>query len=200
MKRICILVVLITCGGILKAQDFAAHLSAARTAYAGGKLEDARFAMQQMMQQLDILTGKEVLALLPAQLDTMKAVKKEDRVSGTSGFAGVVIHRAYGAPQQPNSSIGTAQLEVVTNAPLLSSVNTLLALPLMANNADQKVIKINGYKALVQQQGAGERADYEVQIPLTHSLITLKAPGLSEEKIIVLANTIPVADIAKQVQ
>ena len=48
-----------------QAQEFAKRMSEAKTAYAGGKLDDARFAMQQMLQEIDIITGKEVLKLLP---------------------------------------------------------------------------------------------------------------------------------------
>lgn len=200
MKRIIIIATLMFSCGILQAQDFATHLTAARTAYTGGKLEDARFAMQQMMQELDILTGKEVLALLPAKLDTMNARSKEDHVSGTSGYAGVVVHREYGASAGNNGGMGTAELEVITNSPLIGTLNTLLSLPMLAGNPDQKVIKIGGYKALVQKQDQGERANYEVQLPLSNSLITFKAPGLSQDKVIALANAIPVAEIAKRIQ
>jgi hypothetical protein len=201
MKRFFFSFCALMLAGAAQAQDFSAHLTTARTAYTGGKLDDARFAMQQMMQELDILTGKDVLALLPQKLDTAAANVKNDNVSGTSGFAGVVIHRNYGYGNAETGEQWGAELEVITNSPLIGALNGLLSLPFMGNNPDQKVIKINGYKALVQKvSGSNNRSDYELQLPLNNSLITLKAPGYSQEKVIALANTIPVAAIAKRLQ
>jgi hypothetical protein len=60
---------------------------------------------------------------------------------------------------------------------------------------------MGGYKALVQKTtGSNDRVDYEVQLPLNSSLITFKAPGYSQDQVIKMASTIPVADIAKMVQ
>ncbi|OLY92947.1 hypothetical protein SAMN05444008_10443 [Cnuella takakiae] len=188
-------------GSSLQAQDFAKHLTEARTAYTGGKLEDARFAMQQMMHELDIITGKEVLTLLPQKLDTLSANIPHDEVTGASGFTGVVIHRDYGKAIAQDGSEDKVSLEVITNSPLLGALNGLLALPILGNNPDQKVVKINGYKALVTKvSSTGEKDAFEVQLPLNNSLITLKAPGYNQDKIVAMANTIPVAAIAKAIQ
>lgn len=183
-----------------RAQDFVQHLGTARSAYSAGKLEEARFAMQQMMQELDLLTGKEIMALLPQKLDSLQANTKNDNVSGSSGFAGVVIHRDYGKGAPASGSYG-AEVEVITNSPLIGTLNTLLSMPFMGNNPDQKIIKISGYKALVQKMdGPDGRTDYEVQLPLNAALITVKAPGYSQDKLVALAGTVPVEEIAKRIQ
>jgi hypothetical protein len=76
-----------------------------------------------------------------------------------------------------------------------------LALPFITNNGDQKVIKINGYKALVQKvSGENNTNNYEIQLPMNSSLLTLKAPGYSQDDVIKMANTLPVADIMKMIQ
>lgn len=178
-----------------QAQDFSKQVATARTAYTAGKLDDSRFAMQQMLQELDIMTGKEIIKLLPQKLDDQAAVASKDNVAGASGWAGVVVHREYG------SAAKGMQVEVITNSPLIGSLNALLSLPFVAGNADQKIIKIEGYKALVQKtSGADETAEFELQLPLNNSLITLKAPGYTQEQIIKMGNTLPVAAIAKMVQ
>jgi hypothetical protein len=93
------------------------------------------------------------------------------------------------------------ELEIITNSPLLGSLNALLSLPFVANTGDQKVVKIDGYKALIQKvSGSGETPDYELQLPLNSSLITLKAPGYTQEQVLKMASTLPVAEIAKMVQ
>lgn len=176
-------------------QEFAKQLTTARTTYTTGKLDDSRFAMEQMLQELDMITGKEVLKILPQKMDDKAAVTAKDNVSGASGWAGVDIHREFGAADK------LVTLELITNSPLLGSLNALLSLPFIANNADQKVIKIDGYKALVQKvSSANDKTEYELQLPLNGSLITLKAPGYTQEQVVKMANTIPVSQIAKMIQ
>lgn len=178
-----------------KAQEFTSHLNTARTAYSGGKLEDTRFALQQMLLELDIIMGKEILKLLPQKMQDLAANTAQDNVTGTSGFVGVIIHRDYGKDDK------NIDLEVITNSPMIASLNTLLSLPFVGNTGDSKVVKINGYKALVQKvSGDNDRTDFELQLPLNSTLITLKAPGYTQEQVVAMANTLPVAAIAKMVQ
>ena len=178
------------------AQDFAKRLTEAKTAYSSGKLDDSRFAMEQMLQELDVITGKEVIKLLPAKMGDKEANTKADNVTGSSGFFGVVIHREYGTVDSSN-----VDLEIISNSPLVSSINALLSVPFVAGAGDNKVIKINGYKALVEKvSGSADKEEYQVQLPLNSTLITLKAPGYSQDDVIKMANSLPVADIAKMLQ
>lgn len=199
MKKLSIFIFLLAASTSGFAQEFTKQLATARSAYSSGKLEESRFAMQQMMQELDIISGKELMGLLPQKLDTLTANTAADNVSGTSGFAGVVVHREYGKAR-PDGDV-PAQIEIITNSPLIGSLNALLSLPLIGNTPDQKVIRIAGYKALVQKQsGSDDKPEYEVQLPMNSTLITLKAPGYSQDKIIALANSLPIAEIAKRIQ
>jgi hypothetical protein len=178
------------------AQDFAKRLTEAKTAYSSGKLDDSRFAMEQMLQELDVITGKEVIKLLPAKMGDKEANTKADNVTGSSGFFGVIIHREYGTVDSSN-----VDLEIISNSPLVSSINALLSVPFVAGAGDNKVIKINGYKALVEKvSGSADKEEYQVQLPLNSTLITLKAPGYSQDDVIKMANSLPVADIAKMLQ
>lgn len=196
MKKIFLTICCLYAVGMLSAQEFAKQLTEAKTAYAAGKLDDARFAMQQMLQEIDIITGKELLKILPLKMEDKQATTQKDNVSGSSGFFGVVIHREYGIVDSSNIT-----LEIVGNSPFIGTVNGLLSLPFVAGSGDNKVIKINGYKALVQKvTGANDKPDYELQLPLNNSLITLKAPGYSQDQVIKMANTLPVADMAKMLQ
>lgn len=205
MKKISfVFICFITAATTFAQQDFAKHLSEARTAYAAGKLDDTRFAMQQMLQELDMITGKEVLKLLPAKMGNENVRANRDNVSGTSGFIGVLIHREYGAPLKntaADSLTKTVSLEIISNSPLIGTLNALLSLPFVGNNPDQKIIKINGYKAIVQKvSGNDEQKDFELQLPLNNSLVTLRAPGYTQDDVIKMANTLPVGEIAKMLQ
>lgn len=196
MKKISFLIILFASFAKINAQDFAKRLTEAKTAYAAGKLEDSRFAMEQTLQELDIVTGKEVIKLLPMKMGDKAANTKADNVTGSSGFLGVIIHREYGTVDTSN-----IDLEIISNSPLIGSINALLSVPFIGSSGDNKIIKINGYKALAQKvTGSNDRTDYEIQLPLNNTLITFKAPGYSQDDVIKMANTLPIEDIAKMLQ
>jgi hypothetical protein len=192
MKNL-LLVVAIMAATTLNAQDFAKHLTTARSAYAGKKLEDSRFAMQQMLQELELLTGKEILRTLPAQLNELKAVTGTDEVTANSLFAGVVISRDYA------SASGKASVELIGNSPLLSSVNALLTMPFLSGAGEnQKVVKVQGYKALLQKSTSDNgRVAYELQLPLSTSLLSLKTTDLTEDEVLSAVQALPIADLVK---
>ena len=67
MKKIYFAILFLALGSTINAQEFAKQLTEAKTAYAAGKLDDARFAMQQMLQEIDIITGKDIIKNLPGK-------------------------------------------------------------------------------------------------------------------------------------
>lgn len=184
-------------------EEFKKYTSEARTTYEAGKLDDSRFAMQQMLAELDMIIGKEVLKALPASMLDKPAVTKLDNVAGASGFLGVVIHREYG---KDYNSMDTTEnrnvsIEIISNSPLIASINSLLSIPLIGNTGDNKVIKIAGYKALVtKNQGNNNETNYDLQLPLGSSLITVKAPGATQEQVAQMAGSLPIQDIARMLQ
>jgi len=196
MKKLFFLFITLTLTTLAFTQEFAKQVSTARSAYASGKLDDSRFAMQQMLQEIDMVIGKEVLKILPAKMEDQTASTNKDQVTTTSGFIGTAIHREYGSADK------LVTLDIITNSPLIGTFNAILSVPFIANTGDQKVIKIDGYKAVVQKvSGATEGAsDYEVQLPLHNNLITLRAPGYTQEQVIKMANTLPTNQIARMLQ
>jgi hypothetical protein len=177
------------------AQEFNKQLTAARAAYTSGKLDDSRFAMQQMLQEIDMIMGKEILKLLPAKMQDQNVNTKNDNVTVATGFVGTVIHRDYGVENK------MVNLDVISNSPMITSINAILSLPLIGNTGDNKVIKVNGYKALVQKvTGENDRTDYEIQLPMNNALFTLKAPGYTQDQLIAMVNSIPIDQVAKMLQ
>ena len=178
------------------AQDFNKYLATARTSYTAGNLNDARFAMQQMLQELDVLTGKEALKLLPVKLGALTSNAANDNVTGNSGFAGIMIQRDYGTGDK------TAEIQIIGNSPLMASINAILSLPFGNSNGNQRTIRLDGYKALLQKHTDSEnsKVSYEIQVPLNSSLLTLKANGLSEEEVQKLAAGIPISQLASLIQ
>jgi hypothetical protein len=198
MKKIFLSLVITSLCAAAIAQDFNKNLASARTAYSGGDLENSRFAMQQMLNDLDVIIGKEVLKMLPAKFDTYAAIAKNDNVTANTGFAGVAIHRDYGTEAK------MVKLDIMGNSPLVGSLNAILALPFVGNSSDgsQKQIKVQGYKGILQKNVDSEtnKTEYTVQIPLNSSLLTLVVPDSNEAEATKFANMLPVQQIAKMVQ
>jgi len=197
MKKSIILFAML-CSVAVKAQDFNKDLASAKTAYAAGNLEDARFAMQQMLNDIDILVGKEIIKLLPTKMDALASNPKEDNVTANTGLAGVLITRSYGTGEK------NAKLDIMGNSPLIASVNAILSIPFIGNSGDgtQKVVKVQGYKGVLQKSTDSEtnKSDFTLQIPVNSSLLTFTVNDSAEADVLRMANTIPVTQIAKLVQ
>ncbi len=104
------------------AQDFTKAMATAKTAYSAGKLEDAHFALQQAMQEVDLIVGKEVLKLLPPKMDAMEIIAKDDNVASNVGYVGATIHRVY------EKSGRKADISIISNSHLVAMMNTVLNL------------------------------------------------------------------------
>src|SRR5687768_11305856 len=181
MKKILSIVFILACG-VASAQDFNKNLATAKTSYSGGKLEDARFAMQQMMNDLDMIIGKEVLKLLPAKMNAAASNPKADNVTANTGLAGVMIHRDYGTGEN------VINLDIMGNSPLVASLNAILSIPFMGNSGDgtQKIIKVEGYKGILQKTVDTEtnKTSFTLQVPLNSTLLTLAVPDSNEADVI----------------
>lgn len=199
MKKILSLVILVFAATtIVLSQDFSKNITTARNAYAGGNLEDARFAMQQMLNDLDMAIGKEVLKMIPGKMGTLASNAGNDNVTANTGLAGVMIHRDYGTGDKK------VNLDLIGNSPIVASINAILSIPFMGNSGDgtQKIIKVDGYKGMLQKSvdETTKKTDYTLQIPIGSTLLTLEAPDSSEDEVIRMANSIPVSQITKIVQ
>jgi hypothetical protein len=198
MKKIYYLIILLFLSTGSFGQDFNKNVASARNSYAAGNLEEARFAMQQMLNDLDMAIGREVLKMLPAKMGSFSSNASNDNVTANTGLTGVVIHREYGSGDK------ILNLDLMSNSPLVASINAILSIPFMGNSGDgtQKVIRIDGYKGMLQKTVDEEtkKTDYTLQIPIGSTLLTFTAPDTSEEEVVRMANTIPLSQITKLVQ
>ncbi len=180
------------------AQDFKADIATARSSYAGGKLEDAHFALLQALQEIDLIVGKEVLKLLPPKMDTLNMNAQDDHVMANAGFIGTTIHRSYGA-------VNKAQIEIINNSPIIGTLNAFLNTPIlggMMRDENNKMVKVQGYKGRLEKQGEDQsgKSNYNLQIPFNNALLTFTVNGTSENEIMTMVNTIPLQNIAKLIQ
>jgi hypothetical protein len=199
MKSINILALTLLVSVAATSQDFDKNIATARSTYSAGNLQDSRFAMEQILRDLDIAIGKEILKLLPTKLSALSAVEKDDNVSGTGGVVGLYVNRHYGADPKSGS------IEIMNNSPLINSLTAILSMPVlggMMRDENQKIIKVQGYKSILNKQVNTEtgKTNYELQIPMNNTLLTLKMDDTSEGEITTAANTIPLAKIVSIAQ
>src|SRR5689334_9181829 len=116
MKKLKLFLFIIACASVANAQEFAKHMTTAKTSYASGKLEDAHFELQLALQEIDLTIGKEVLKLLPTTLDTLASVAREDNVYANTGFIGTTVHRVWGGTKR-------AEADIISNSPVVASIN-----------------------------------------------------------------------------
>jgi hypothetical protein len=200
MKKIIISSLFLIITYVAFTQDFDKAIATARSSYSSGKLEEAHFALQQAMQEVDLIIGSEVLKLLPAKMEDRSINTSSDNVTTNIGFVGTTIHRSYGPVGQ------LAELDIISNSPLIASLNMLLNAPLVGglmNDANNKTVKVQGYKGRLSANVRGDESgkkDYEIQIPIGGALITFRVSDTNETKILAMANTIPMQQIAKLIQ
>ena len=199
MRSFIIAVCFVTAGYPSIAQgDFKTQIATAKKSYTAGKLEDTHFALQQALQELDMIIGKEVLKIMPQKIDSLNANPKDDHVAANVGFVGATIHRSYGTQRN-------AEVEIINNSPMVNTLNAFLnsgMLGGMVRDENTKVVKVQGYKSRLEKQGdnANGKPNYHLQIPFSNALMTVTANGMTEEQVLALANSFPLQDIAKLVQ
>jgi hypothetical protein len=181
----------------VQAQDFSKDIADAKASYSSGNLADAHFSLEQAVQEIDMIVGKEVLKLLPEKMNDTSSIPQNDQVTANIGFVGATVHRSYG-----NSG---SQVEIISNSPLISSLNAFLNMPFvggMMRNSTTKVVKIQGYKSRLEKQSdnANGKPNYQLQFPFKSALITITANGMDENGVLSFANTIPLDKIAALIQ
>lgn len=182
------------------AQDFDKSMADARSSYGSGDLENARFAMEQMLRDLDVAIGKEIMKMLPTKLGAMSYNEKQDNVTGNGGGmgTGLFLQRSFG------DDANNARIDVINNSPLITSLNAILALPMIANSADgtQKVVKVQGYKSVLNRNDNEEtgKTGFTLQVPMNNTLFTLEVSECTENEILQMAATVPLSKIAEIAQ
>jgi hypothetical protein len=178
-------------------QEFDKNLTAARTSYGAGDLENSRFAMEQLLRDLDMAIGGEILKMLPTTVANLAATVSEDNLSGGGGFGGLFVHRSYGAAPKK------ASIDIINNSPMINSLQMLFSMPMMgAGDPNQKQLKIQGYKSMLTKTVDSDtgKTNIELQIPMNNTLVTLHIDDTNEGEVTQAANSLPLSKIATLAQ
>jgi len=193
------------CNMIFAQADFAKYMSTARTSFAKPDLEDTRYNLMLALQQLDMKVGEEILKILPEKMDSLTAQKNKDNIlANSSGFIGTTIHREYGV-----TYANKVDIDIVSNSPMVASLNAWLNNPMMAQMGGRKAMKVDGYKGSYTFENsestdtsgkAVKTSRSEMQIPIFSSLVTVKCENMKEDDFVKMLNTLPVSKIAEMLK
>lgn len=193
MKKIIIIlaVSLLTLPGIkIQAQDVQARLDEAAISYKSEDLQDARFSLQEALNEINQVVGAEILEALPSEMNGMSKVDDEDNVTGANmGVAGLYVHRSYKGDSRD------ASIEILSDSPMMAGINTILTMPgFMTSDPNQKRIKVSKHKALLTRSTDDEgNVSYEVQVPFSSSMMTFQCSGVDDEnEVVEMVNAIGV--------
>lgn len=195
MKILIILPFILCVGAGIHAQDVQARLDEAMSSYRSDDLENTRFALQEALTEINREVGREILAALPAEMNSLPMIEDEDNVTGmNSSFAGLFVHRSYRGENR------SASIDIVSDSPMMAGINTILAMPgFMTSDDNQKRVKVSNYKALLtkNESETGE-ISWDLQVPLNSSLLTFGCKGFtSESEVMDMANQLPVKQIVE---
>ena len=196
MKNIFFLFFLCIPLAFANAQEFDKQIDNAKSAYEAGNYEESRFAVQNALHEIDVKIGQEVLAVLPQKVDNMEYVSANDQVTGSgTTYVGLFIERTWGTPET-----GSLEFSVISDSPLIGSVNTFLALPsiMYSSDSNQKKIKVEGFKAMLEKKVDENNAvtGYSLMLPYSNSLLQVNYTGeTTEEAFLAMVNQIPVKKV-----
>jgi hypothetical protein len=183
----------------INGQEVATLLSNAKSAYQTKNLEDTRFALENALKEVNMEIGKQALSILPLSIGKLTADPKNDDVSGM-----VVLYSGLNIVRNYSGATENATLTIITDSPMLAAISAILTMPaMMLNNDEQKVVKIAGYKSLIQKsKDENDKVNgYTLQVPFDNSLLSLDYQGaISEADFTAIANSLPVAQLVKLLQ
>jgi hypothetical protein len=202
MKNSKIILILLFWGGLplslLAQEDVMQYLSEAKSSYGAGNLQDARFSIQQSLQALDVIIGKEILKIMPLEMNPFVCNETEDNVVGNiAGITGLSVSRNY---YDKSDSLKYLNIMINNNSPMLASLNAMMTNPLLMNSADgsQKVTRVSGYKGVLTKRTDNDKhSGYDLQISINQTLVTYNCEGITREAdMIALAEKLDLKAIA----
>lgn len=151
--------------------------------------KQAQLSLQDAISDLNTLIAKDIAKSLPEDVNGLKKDGDADISTGAMGIigGGLTISQKY---KHPSNRDNNAEVQILANSPLLASMNMYLSNPSMMGQ-DYKSIRIGTQRAILKSEtddvydDAGNSKKIrssEIQIPLSQTLITIKADGFATEQ------------------
>jgi hypothetical protein len=176
--------------------DIAAQINDAETAHAAKNFSEARYAIQQALQGIEIQLGRSILKSLPASVNNIPVDTTQDKVMSSQwGWSNLTMQRVY---QQDDKEL---TLTIGSNTAYSGIVEMYFAnaayIQASADKQNIKQVKVKGNKAIIQYD---ERKGYTLitQIGQTTLIVWECINFSNEQEVMNAANTIDIDNIKKQ--
>ena len=161
----------------------------AQTFIAQKEYKQAQLSLQDAINEINTLIAGQIAEALPNEINGLTSSNEQTMVGGGMGIVGggLQITKSY---QHPSKAENNAELVLLANSPLLSSMTMFLANPAMLGEG-YKSVRVGTNRAIMKT----EMQDYymdngsskqirssEIQIPLSQTMITINARGFASEQ------------------
>ena len=165
---------------IKEAQDFLAKK----------EYKQAQLSLQDAINDINIVLAGDLAKSLPAEINGLKAEGDGDVNTGGMGIVGggFTITKRY---RNETKKENNAEVQIMANSPMLSSLNMYLTNPSMMGQ-DYKSVRVGGTQRAIlktemqdfsDDNGASKKIrSTEIQIPLSQTLITIRLNGFATEQ------------------
>lgn len=165
---------------IKEAQDFLAKK----------EYKQAQLSLQDAINDINTMLAQDIAKTLPAEINGLKSEGDGDVNTGAMGMVGGGISITKKYRNETNKS-NDAEVQILANSPLLSTMNMYLNNPGMMGQ-DYKSVRVGGTQRAIlktemqdsyDDSGASKKIrSTEIQIPLSSTLITLHLNGFATEQ------------------
>ena len=157
--------------------DVKQNIASARTAFAGKKYGEAKFAVKQALLGVELEIGQNLLKSLPDKVDGLPKVPEEDQVkSSGAGFIGLQIDRVFRDDKKELA------LNILNDANISMGINMYLNNPgysSQGNSEGKKTVMFKGNKGLLE---FNEDEGYTLHVPIGQtSLFIVKGVNYKSE-------------------
>lgn len=173
---------------IKEAQDFLAKK----------EYKQAQMSLQDAINDINLLLAQQVAESLPAEINGLKADGESEVNTAGMGMigGGLQITKRY---RNESKEGNDAEIQIMANSPLLSTLNMYLTNPGMMGS-DYKSVRVGTNRAILKAETADndgvKTRSTEIQIPLGQTLIMVRTNGFAtEQEEIAFANKLDLAKI-----
>lgn len=163
---------------IKEAQDF----------YSQKNYKQAQLSLQDAISELNKLMSNQLVDILPAEINGLKAVDGGSNSSGIGMIGGgMQINKRY---EFPGKKENDAEVQIIANSPMMNAMSMYMSNPsLMGEGA--KSVRVGTQRAVLKSEledyndenGASKKIrSTQIQIPLSQTLITLNMKGFATEQ------------------
>lgn len=186
MKKIALFLLAASIGFRLTAQSQAeTFIKEALDYLAKKEYKQAQLSLQDAINDINTMLAKQVAESLPAEINGLKADGESEVNTAGMGIigGGMQITKRYRNEAKEGND---AEVQILANSPLLSTMNMYLTNPGMLGS-EYKSVRVGTNRAILKSEsqdadnGAKIRST-EIQIPLSQTLITIRANGFATEQ------------------